>query len=205
MVNRKKKATKCLKSLKVQTTNRIALFAVFLKYYHVELLAKLYEEQLRKIVLVQACVRRWLARVHYRRTRSRMAQSAMTVQRYVRGWLTRKRFRQMRCDWEQRQKEEQMRQHRKQSIKGRESEYNFSAIFFLLKMAQSNQEDKFTFLIPHLYHVFFSSLLTDMQQQVQKVLAKKKQEKHPFIMEDSHVNNNVADKPVDNIEKCNLN
>lgn len=44
-----------------------------------------------------------------------------------------------------------------------------------------------------------------MQQQVQKVLAKKKQEKHPFIMEDSHVNNNVADKPVDNIEKCNLN
>lgn len=43
-----------------------------------------------------------------------------------------------------------------------------------------------------------------MQQQVQKVLAKKKQEKHPFI-EDSHVNNNVADKPVDNIEKCNLN
>lgn len=129
--------------------------AVFLKYYHVELLAKLYEEQLRKIVLVQACVRRWLARVHYRRTRSRMAQSAMTVQRYVRGWLTRKRFQQMRCDWEQRQKEEQMRQHRKQSIKGRESEYNFSATFFLLKMAQSNQEDKFTFLISNLHHVFF--------------------------------------------------
>lgn len=50
--------------------------------------------------------------------------------------------------------------------------------------------------------MFFSSLLTDMQQQVQKVLAKKKQEKHPL---DSHVNNNVADKPVDNIEKCNLN
>lgn len=42
-----------------------------------------------------------------------------------------------------------------------------------------------------------------MQQQVQKVLAKKKQEKHQFIA-DSHVNN-VADKPVDNIEKCNLN
>lgn len=96
---------------------------MFLKYYHVELLAKLYEEQLRKIILVQACVRRWLARVHYRRTRTRMSQSAMTVQRYVRGWLTRKRMQQMRSEWELRQKEERLREHRKQSIKERECKF----------------------------------------------------------------------------------
>lgn len=97
---------------------RTFFFAVFLKYYHVEHLAKMYEEQLRKIVLVQACVRRWLARVHYRRIRMRISKSAMTVQRYVRGWLTRKQLQQMRCEWEKRQKDEQ---HRKQSIKERES------------------------------------------------------------------------------------
>lgn len=97
------------------------LFAVFLKYYHVEHLAKLYEEQLRKIVLVQACVRRWLARVHYRHTKMRIAKSAMTVQRYVRGWLTRKRLQQMRNEWELRQKEEQRREQRRQSIKERDS------------------------------------------------------------------------------------
>lgn len=101
-------------------------FLVFLKYYHVELLAKLYEEQLRKIILVQACVRRWLARVHYRHTRLRMSQSAMTVQRYVRGWLTRKRLQQMRSEWEKRrQKEERLLEHRKQSIKERESKFFF--------------------------------------------------------------------------------
>lgn len=97
---------------------------VFLKYYHVELLAKLYEEQLRKIVLVQACVRRWLARVHFKRARFTMTQSAMTVQRYVRGWLTRKRLQQMRSERKQRQKEEQqLREHRKQSIIERHSKF----------------------------------------------------------------------------------
>lgn len=100
---------------------------VFLKYYHVELLAKLYEEQLRKIVLVQACVRRWLARVNFKRARSTMTQSAMTVQRYVRGWLTRKRLQQMRNDRKQRQMEEQqLREHRKQSIIERESKFAFT-------------------------------------------------------------------------------
>lgn len=65
---------------------------VFLKYYHVELLAKLFEERVRKVVLVQACVRRWLARVRYLRTRTRVSDSAVTLQRHVRGWLTRRRL-----------------------------------------------------------------------------------------------------------------
>lgn len=65
---------------------------VFLKYYHVERLARIYEEQIRKIVLVQACLRGWLARKHYERLKLQMAISVLTLQRHVRGWLTRKRL-----------------------------------------------------------------------------------------------------------------
>ncbi|XP_059607576.1 myosin-IIIb-like isoform X2 [Phlebotomus argentipes] len=65
---------------------------VFLKYYHVEFLSKLYEEQVRKIIIVQACVRRWLARTRYLRTLRRMSASAVMVQKHVRGWLTRRRI-----------------------------------------------------------------------------------------------------------------
>ncbi|GAB0099464.1 Neither inactivation nor afterpotential protein C [Sergentomyia squamirostris] len=65
---------------------------VFLKYYHVEFLSKLYEEQVRKITVVQAYVRRWLARTRYLRTRNRMSASAVTLQKHVRGWLTRRRI-----------------------------------------------------------------------------------------------------------------
>nr|CAD7429069.1 unnamed protein product [Timema monikensis] len=71
---------------------------VFLKYYHVEYLSKLYEDQVslqcfyqvRKIVMVQACVRRWLARVKYQRAKWQVACSVVTLQRYVRGWITRR-------------------------------------------------------------------------------------------------------------------
>ncbi|XP_050666235.1 myosin-IIIb-like isoform X2 [Leptidea sinapis] len=65
---------------------------VFLKYYHVETLARIYEEQIKKIVLVQARVRGWMARRRYSRMRAEMAISALTLQRHVRGWLTRKRL-----------------------------------------------------------------------------------------------------------------
>lgn len=65
---------------------------VFLKYYHVEILAKLYEERIRKVVLVQAMARRWLAKRVYRKRRREMAESVVTLQRHVRGWLTRRRF-----------------------------------------------------------------------------------------------------------------
>lgn len=63
---------------------------VFLKYYHVEFLSKLYEEQLRKIVIVQACVRRWLARLRFRKQKWQFAVSVVTLQRHIRGWLSRK-------------------------------------------------------------------------------------------------------------------
>lgn len=63
---------------------------VFLKYYHVEFLSKQYEEQLRKIVMVQACVRRWLAKIRFKREKWQLAVSVVTLQRHIRGWLTRK-------------------------------------------------------------------------------------------------------------------
>lgn len=48
--------------------------------------------QIRKVVLVQACVRGWLARRNYQRLKAQMAISVLTLQRHVRGWLTRKQL-----------------------------------------------------------------------------------------------------------------
>ena len=64
---------------------------VFLKYYHVEFLSKQYEEQLKKIVMVQSCVRRWLAKIRFKREKWQLAVSVVTLQRHIRGWLARKR------------------------------------------------------------------------------------------------------------------
>ncbi|XP_068215254.1 myosin-IIIb-like isoform X2 [Palaemon carinicauda] len=65
---------------------------VFLKYYHVEFLAKMYEKQIRRIIQVQACVRRWLARIRYQKEKWAMARSVITLQRYTRGWISRKKY-----------------------------------------------------------------------------------------------------------------
>ncbi|ROT73552.1 putative myosin-IIIb isoform X1 [Penaeus vannamei] len=54
---------------------------VFLKYYHVEYLAKMYEKQIRRVIQVQACVRRWLARVRYQKQKWALARSVITLQR----------------------------------------------------------------------------------------------------------------------------
>lgn len=75
---------------------------VFLKYYHVEFLSKLYEDQIKKIVLVQSFVRRWLAKIRCRAVKREKEVSALTLQRHVRGWLTRRRIELM--------KEKQMRE-----------------------------------------------------------------------------------------------
>lgn len=77
---------------------------VFLKYYHVEFLSKLYEEQLRKIIIVQACVRRWLAKLRFKKQKWQFAVSVVTLQRHIRGWLSRKQTEQMLA--EKRAKEE---------------------------------------------------------------------------------------------------
>lgn len=43
---------------------------VFLKYYHVEYLSKVYDQQIRRIIQVQACIRRWLAKLRLDRGES---------------------------------------------------------------------------------------------------------------------------------------
>ncbi|XP_018026744.1 myosin-IIIb [Hyalella azteca] len=68
---------------------------VFLKYYHVEFLTKIYEKELRRIITVQACVRSWLARVRFQKLQRKqwaLATSVLTLQKHVRGYLTRKRL-----------------------------------------------------------------------------------------------------------------
>lgn len=42
---------------------------VFLRYYHVEYLSKIYDQQIRRIVLIQSCIRRWLAKIRLTRVK----------------------------------------------------------------------------------------------------------------------------------------
>ncbi|XP_077302736.1 myosin-IIIa-like isoform X2 [Arctopsyche grandis] len=85
---------------------------VFLKYYHVEYLAKMYEEQIKKIVLAQACVRRWIAMNRYKMIRWKMSKSVLTLQKHVRGWITRKQVKEKQKQlFKEREKEkERLRQ-----------------------------------------------------------------------------------------------
>lgn len=53
---------------------------VFLKYYHVEYLSRLYEQQIRKIVIAQSAVRRWLAKRHTQKRRLAIALVAQRCQ-----------------------------------------------------------------------------------------------------------------------------
>jgi myosin-3 len=94
---------------------------VFLKYYHIEFLSKMYEEQIKKIILVQALVRRWLAKIQFRKLKREKELSALTLQKHVRGWLTRRRFhimreKQIREKIEQEKKERELANERKNGI-----------------------------------------------------------------------------------------
>ncbi|XP_055618927.1 myosin-IIIb-like isoform X2 [Toxorhynchites rutilus septentrionalis] len=83
---------------------------VFLKYYHIEYLSKLYEEHVGKIILVQACVRRWLAKSHFKREKQQvLAMSAVTLQKHVRGWLTRRRMNKLMRERKEKERLEQER------------------------------------------------------------------------------------------------
>jgi len=67
---------------------------VFLKYYHVEELARLLELHRRKVVTVQTVVRGWLIRRRYAVLRRERQQAAIVIQKHSRGYLARKRFQQ---------------------------------------------------------------------------------------------------------------
>lgn len=51
---------------------------------------KIFFFQVRKIILVQACVRRFLIRKKYIRMKREMTFSVLTIQKYIRGWIARK-------------------------------------------------------------------------------------------------------------------
>ncbi|XP_014669755.1 PREDICTED: myosin-IIIb-like [Priapulus caudatus] len=65
---------------------------VFLKYYHMEQLSRMYEAHVRKVVVVQSCVRRLLVHRRICRHKRHLLRSVLLVQRVVRGWLVRKRY-----------------------------------------------------------------------------------------------------------------
>ena len=51
---------------------------VFLKYHHVEYLTKQYDIHIRKIIKVQACIRRWLAKIRIQRSQVKGGQNSVT-------------------------------------------------------------------------------------------------------------------------------
>lgn len=103
---------------------------VFLKYYHVEFLAKLYEEQVSKIIMVQACVRRWLAKSRFAKSKEQMDTSAITLQKHVRGWLSRRKARELREDRERERLEleriERERMAKEQRIRQKKNKENLN-------------------------------------------------------------------------------
>ncbi|PVD37741.1 hypothetical protein C0Q70_00342 [Pomacea canaliculata] len=62
---------------------------VFLKYYHVEELARRYDALCRKVVLVQSCFRAWLARSKFYKMKWQREKAAITVQKWTRGLFAR--------------------------------------------------------------------------------------------------------------------
>lgn len=64
---------------------------VFLKYFHVELLSKMYEERIKKIIVVQSCVRRYLALKVTRKLRQDHNKKLWKLQRNARGFINKKK------------------------------------------------------------------------------------------------------------------
>ncbi|KAK6166430.1 hypothetical protein SNE40_023124 [Patella caerulea] len=65
---------------------------VFLKYYHTEQLARLFENQNKKIVMVQACIRMFIARSRFYKLRWKREKAALEIQTRFRGFQARKIF-----------------------------------------------------------------------------------------------------------------
>ncbi|KAK2723178.1 myosin-IIIb-like isoform X3 [Artemia franciscana] len=87
---------------------------VFLKYYHVEYLSRLHDEHVRRIIRIQACVRRWLAKIRMDKQKSEPGvlsittpiaefprdfptglsrdEAAVIIQKYYRGYAVRDKY-----------------------------------------------------------------------------------------------------------------
>ena len=62
---------------------------VFLKYYHIEYLSKQYEYQIRKIIRVQAVVRRWLATLKCQKEKWSVARRVFLMRMFATRWKIR--------------------------------------------------------------------------------------------------------------------
>ncbi|XP_078345595.1 myosin-IIIb-like isoform X2 [Oculina patagonica] len=79
---------------------------VFLKYYHVEELARLLEIHRRKVVTIQSVVRGWFVRRRFETIKRERHNAATAIQRHSRGYLARKHYQQ---ELEKKRKEEKVR------------------------------------------------------------------------------------------------
>lgn len=115
---------------------------VFFKYYHVEFLSKLYEDQIKKIVIIQSLVRRWLTKAQVQKIR-REKENVLMLQKHVRGWLTRRRFHLQR-DKRIREKIEFERKERQQQIEMKPDNLmkQFVSRSALLKKLDNSQDDR---------------------------------------------------------------
>lgn len=85
-------AKQLLTRLRIDNGYMLGKSKVFLKYYHIEYLSELYKDKLRKIILIQSLIRRWIAKKFVEKLRYEKFMSAVTLQKHARGWLTRKKM-----------------------------------------------------------------------------------------------------------------
>lgn len=64
---------------------------VFLKYFHVEQLSKIYEDQMKKIIIVQSYARRWLSIREMKKLRQEHNKKLWKLQRNARGFINKKK------------------------------------------------------------------------------------------------------------------
>ena len=69
--------------------------------------------QLKKIVMVQSCIRRWLAKTRFNKTRWQVAASVLVLQKYLRGWKARQQAKLLREEQNRKRREELKEQVRR--------------------------------------------------------------------------------------------
>ncbi|XP_061169935.1 myosin-IIIb-like isoform X3 [Saccostrea echinata] len=68
---------------------------VFLKYYHVEQLARMYEERNKKITCIQAAIRRYLAISQFHRLKWQREKAVTKIQACIRMYLARRQYKKL--------------------------------------------------------------------------------------------------------------
>lgn len=105
---------------------------VFLKYYHIEYLSRLYSDQVDKIIRVQAYARRWLAIKRAEKERWHVARSVLIMQKYTRGWLARKKMSQVK----------QQSRVNDVTIHGQQAHYHYHQMPVAILSSSSNGNNK---------------------------------------------------------------